>query len=456
VSIPAPLDRDYGDPRLRVISVGVEDVHPHPKNPRVGDVDAIADSLEAHGQYRPIVVQRSTGYVLAGNHTLKGARRLRDRGQPGWDRIDAVVLNVDDVEAARIMLVDNRTADLGTYDDGVLVALLRELPDLSGTGYDEDVLAELEAALAAAEEPESRTDPDDIPDAPDLEAAVSRVGDVWLLGPHRLAVGDATDPDVVARAVADRPVDLLWTDPPYGVSYVGKTADALTITGDDVDADTLLEFLTDLFIAARRVMRPGAAFYVCSPPGDLELTFRLALREAPLPLHQVIVWRKDRFVLGRSDYHYQHEPVLYGWTSGGQPVVPPHYDPETETIMYGWREGAAHTWNGGRKQTTVWDIPRPARSGEHPTMKPVALVSRAIENSTARGALVLDSCAGSGSTLIACHRTGRTAALVELDPRYADVICRRWQEHTGDVPRRVRDGAEPEPVSFTDAPSAAA
>jgi DNA modification methylase len=455
VTDSAALDRDYGDPRLRVISVGVEDVHPHPKNPRVGDVDAIADSLEAHGQYRPIVVQRSSGYVLAGNHTLKGARRLRDRGQPGWDTIDAVVLDVDDVEAARIMLVDNRTADLGTYDDGVLVALLRELPDLSGTGYDEDVLAELEAALAAGEEPDSHTDPDDVPDLPAAEP-VSRVGDVWLLGPHRLAVGDATDRVVVDRAVAGRPVDLLWTDPPYGVQYVGKTADALTITNDRLDADALLEFLVDLFTGARRTMRPGAAFYVCSPPGDLELTFRLALREAPLPLHQAIVWRKDRFVLGRHDYQWQHESVLYGWTSGGQPLTPPHYEPDHDTILYGWKEGAAHTWDGGRKQTTVWDIPRPARNDVHPTMKPVALVERAVENSTARGALVLDTCAGSGSTLIAAHRTGRLAALVELDPRYADVICRRWQEHTGDVPRRVVAGGEPVPVSFTEAPPAAA
>lgn len=158
---------------------------------------------------------------------------------------------------------------------------------------------------------------------------------MWLLGPHRLAVGDATDPVVVARAVADRPVDLLWTDPPYGVSYVGKTADALTITNDALDADGLLEFLTDLFTTARKVMRPGAAFYVCSPPGDLELVFRLALREAPLPLHQAIVWRKDRFVLGRHDYQWQHETVFYGWTSGGQPSLPPHYEDDHDTILYG-------------------------------------------------------------------------------------------------------------------------
>jgi site-specific DNA-methyltransferase (adenine-specific) len=457
MSQPSSFPTDSArDPRLNVVSIPLDDVQPHPSNPRRGDVAAIAESLLIHGQYRPIVVQKSTGYVLAGNHTWKGARRLRDNNTSGWDRIDAVILDVDDVEAKRIMLVDNRSADLGTYDDGVLAELLRDLPDLSGTGYDEAALDEILDRLAD-EEPvgDVLTDPDDVPDKP--AQPISREGDVWLLGPHRLVVGDSTDKAVVARAANGRQVDLLFTDPPYGVAYTGGTKDKLTIVNDDLDEDALGDFLTQAFAAARAVMAPGAAFYICSPAGNLELPFRVALKAVDLPLRQVLVWLKDRFTLGRQDYQWQHESMLYGWRPGGAPPEPPHFDLEHDTILYGWREGAGHTWHGGRKQTTVWSIPRPTRNDVHPTMKPVALCARAIENSTAKGALVLDTFGGSGSTLIAAHGTGRVAATVELDTKYADVICRRFQEHTGIVPRRERDGdLSPVEVSFTDAPAEAA
>jgi site-specific DNA-methyltransferase (adenine-specific) len=440
---------DYGDSRLQVVSIPLADLQLHPRNPRRGDVEAIAESLEQHQLYRPIVVQQSTRHVLVGNHTYRAATHL------GWQVIDAVVLDVDDVEATRIMLVDNRTSDLGTYDDGVLAGLLRDLPDLIGTGYNEAALDEILDRIEAAEPAESLTDPDDAPGAP--ADPISRPGDVWLLGPHRLVVGDSTDRAVVARAANGRKVDLLFTDPPYGVAYTGGTKDKLTIQNDDLDEEALGEFLTQAFAAARAVMAPGAAYYICSPAGNLELPFRVGLKAVDLPLRQVLVWLKDRFTLGRQDYQWQHESMLYGWRPGGEPPVPPHFDLEHDTILYGWREGAGHTWHGGRKQTTVWSIPRPSRNDVHPTMKPVALVERAIENSTAKGGLVLDTFGGSGSTLIAAHRTGRVAALVELDLRYADVICRRFQEHTGVVPRRERDGdLQPVEVSFTAEPAAAA
>lgn len=443
---PAPLDLDAAGaeaPSLPVVSLPLDAVRRHPRNPRRGDVPAIAESLQAHGQYRPVVVQKSTGFVLVGNHTHQAHEHLQRA------RIDAVVIDVDDVEAARIMLVDNRTSDFGTYDDGVLADLLQELPDLEGTGYsDEDLEGILDRLIGDEGDGEQRTDPDDAPGVPAAEP-VSQVGDVWLLGEHRLAVGDSTDPDVVARAVNGRQVQLLWTDPPYGVAYEGGTKDKLTIVNDDLNEEALGEFLTRAFAAARAVMAPGAAFYICSPAGNLELPFRVALKAVDLPLRQVLVWMKDRFTLGRQDYQWQHESMLYGWRPGGEPPMPPHFDLEHDTILYGWKEGAAHTWHGGRKQTTVWSISRPSRNDVHPTMKPVALIERGIENSTRKGGLVLDLFGGSGSTLIACHRTGRRAALVELDRKYADVICRRWQEHTGVVPRRVTDGGEPVEVSFT-------
>lgn len=436
-------------PDLERLAVPVDQLRPYGRNPRRGDVDAIAASLQANGQYRPIVANRGTltgrpGEVLAGNHTLAAATSL------GWREVAVTWVDVDDDRVARIVAVDNRTNDLAGYDPNELLALLQGLPDLDGTGYDARALAELEAAVV---DPTALTDVDDAPPLPDVDAPThTSVGDVWLLGPHRLAIGDATHEDIVQAATGGAPVDLLWTDPPYGVSYTGGTPDHLTIANDDLKAADLGTLLEQALTLARAQLRPGAAFYVCSPSGALETTFRHALDAARLPLRQQLVWVKDRFVLGRADYHGRHESILYGWRLDGEPQQPPHYEPGHDTILYGWRAGAAHTWEGDRRQDTVWEHPRPAASRLHPTMKPVDLVRRAITNSTPPGAVVLDPFAGSGSTLIAAHATHRVTGLVELDPRYGDVIARRWQEHTGITPVRDATGAA---VDFTQPPAAA-
>jgi DNA modification methylase len=235
-------------------------------------------------------------------------------------------------------------------------------------------------------------------------------------------------------------VQLLLTDPPYGVAYVGGTG--LTIRNDDLDEAGLHQLLEQSLTAAAELMPPGAPFYIFSPSGVLETTFRLALPPA-LGLRQQLVWVKDSLVLGHSDYQMRHETILYGWRPGAGEPDEAAYEPAHDTVLYGWKTGGAHAWDGDRRQSTVWEFPRPRRSSEHPTMKPVAMLEAAIGNSTRPGAHVLDLFAGSGSTLIACHGTKRAASLVELDPAYADVICRRYQEHTGVVP--VRDG---QPVTF--------
>jgi len=207
--------------------------------------------------------------------------------------------------------------------------------------------------------------------------------------------------------------DCVWTDPPYGVSYVGKTVDALTIDNDD-DPVALKKLLQLSFDAACVASKPGGAWYVAAPPGPLHAMFSDILDELGI-WRQTLAWVKDSFVMGHSDYHYRHEPIFYGW-----------------------KPGAAHYFIADRTQDTVWDIPRPKRSTEHPTMKPVALIDRALKNSTRPGETVLDPFGGSGSTLIAAHDTGRIARLVEIDPRYVDVICRRYQQHTGEKP--IRNG----------------
>lgn len=400
-------------------SLGVDELQTFERNPRRGDVASIASSLERWGQYRPIVVNAGTVTgrrmeVLAGNHTLLAARSL------GWASIECAVVDVDEQTAAAIVLADNRLADLGEYSSDDLHALLSSLDDLTGTGYFADDLAGLERELFP---PDPRTDPDDIPPVPD--DPVSTPGQIWELGSHRLLVGSATDESAVRRLVGDTPPDCVWTDPPYGVDYVGKTRDALTIRNDT--GGGLSELLAGAFRTIVAVARPGAPVYVACPPGPEFAVFTSALAESGLLWRQTLAWVKNAMVLGRSDYHYKHEPVLYGFVPGGA----------------GRLGRGGERWFGDHKQTTVFEVDKPARNGVHPTMKPVALIDAMLSNSLPPGGVVFDPFAGSGSTLIAAHGRGARALCVELDPRYADVVVRRFEEHTGVVPR-----VDGEPVSL--------
>lgn len=417
--IPATLTR---------LATPIDELKPYARNPRRGKLGVIIDSLEKHGQYRPVVANKRTGEVLAGNHTLAAARAL------GWTHIAASWVDVDDDQAARIVLVDNRSNDVAGYDDTELLELLQSLPDFEGTGFDQAFVDELIGRLPG--DPVQLTDPDAAPEAP--ATPISQEGDVWLLGPHRLVVGDGTDPGAVQAACGRRKADAYITDPPYNVNYTGGTAAALTIQNDHMGGDDFHTFLHGLFAAALEHTKRGGPVYVFH--ADTEgVNFRSALVDAGWELKQVLVWVKNSLVLGRQDHHWQHEPILYGW-----------------------RPGHAHAWYGGRALTTVIDDQpafedmrkadlvqilnqlhtettvlrhdKPSRNAIHPTMKPVRLVADLLDRSTRLGDLVLDSCAGSGSTLIACHGASRVAALVELDPAYGDVICRRYQEHTGTTP----------------------
>lgn len=423
-------------PALEQLAVPVKDLIVLGGNPRRSNINAIAESLRDFGQYKPVVVNLPSGRVIAGRGVLAAAISL------GWEKLAAVFIEVDDDTARRIELRDNRTSDLATYDDAELLALLQSLPDLDGTGWLDAELAELAATLAP--EPPALTDVDDVPDKPIYP--ISARGDVYLCGEHRVMCGDSTSLDDVRALVGSVVVDAVWTDPPYGVSYVGGTADALTIQNDDLTPEALGALLAGAFACVVDVLRPGGAFYVCSPSGSLETLFRLQLDAAGLELRQQIVWVKDRFVLGRQDYHGRHETVLFGWADG-QPDPIPLYDPAHETVLYGWADGAGHDWHGDRRQDTVWEHDRPTASRLHPTMKPVALVRRAVENSTRPGGVVLDLFGGSGSLLIAAHGTRRRSLLMELDEHYVDVILRRWEEHTGVTPVLERTG---EPVTFVD------
>lgn len=343
-------------------------------------------------------------------------------------------VDVDDDHARRIMLSENAANDRATNDTSILAGILRGMDETArlAAGYDDQLAREI---LALAEKREPLTDPDDAPPRPPRSRTKTKRETVWLLGESRLVCGDATDQRAVRAALGDRAAGMLLADPPYGIDYRGSARDREPIANDDVSAGELGdELLRPAFEIARDVLLPGAAFYVFCASTPLETTFRQSLDLAGLQLRQGLAWVKPNFILGRADFHGQHEVILYGWQLGGEPEIPPHFDEEHEVLLYGWKQGAAHTWEGGRKQSTVWAFDKPKASKLHPTMKPVALLQRAIENNTRPGALVLDPFAGSGSTLIACYASGRRAALVELDPRYCDVICRRYQEHTGTKP----------------------
>ena len=241
---------------------------------------------------------------------------------------------------------------------------------------------------------------------------ITRPGDVWILGRHRLTCGDATDPAVIDRATGGRIADLLLTDPPYNVAYQGKTDAKMTLANDDL-GDGYHAFLTNALTASATRLRPGAGFYLWHADTH-GLVVRQAAAAAGLAVRQVLVWAKSAFALGHADYHWQHEPCLYGWAGG-----------------------AAHTWLGGRDQATLLAFDRPARNADHPTMKPVALFEKLIENSCPRGGLVLDPFAGSGTTVIAAEQSGRSAAVIDLDPAFCDVVVRRWELTSGRTAERA-------------------
>ena len=251
------------------------------------------------------------------------------------------------------------------------------------------------------------------------EQAISQPGDIWLLGKHRLMCGDSTKLEDAKKLMGGVQADLLLTDPPYNVAYEGGTAEHLTIQNDDMDDADFREFLCAAFQVADSNMKPGAAFYIWH--ADTEgYNFRGACRDIGWQVRQCLIWVKNSLVLGRQDYHWQHEPCLYGW-----------------------KDGAAHLWTSDRSQTTIMNFDKPQRNGEHPTMKPVELFAYQLQNNTKAGGAVLDLFGGSGTTMIACEQLGRRGYLMELDPRYVDVIVKRYVGVTGktDV-TLLRDGEE--------------
>lgn len=347
---------------------------------------------------RPLIALPD-GTVIAGNQRLRAAQQL------GWSTVPTIHVDLDPARARLWALRDNN--QFGEWDEPALADLLNELAvggvDLVLAGFADQELNKILDHLAPV------VDPDAVGPV-DEGASDSAAGSIYELGPHRLACGDARDPQLIGRLLGDVRADVLWTDPPYGVGYIGKTPRKLTIENDDENAGDLLhEMLStiDPFLAG------SARFYIASPAGPAGTAFRRAIDSVGWRLHQSLVWVKNSPVLGHSDYQYQHEDFLYGFKAGeGRPGRGRH---------------RGSRWYGDNAQRSVFFVDRPARSEEHPTMKPVALIAAQLSNSSRRGDAVVDPFAGSGSTLIACEQLDRRCFAVELDPAYCDVIRRRYQ-----------------------------
>ncbi len=357
----------------------------------------IKKSLEEHGAGRSIVVD-NTGASIAGSGVLEQADKLGIRKRivetDGSELVVVVRTDIspDDPRRKAMALADNATTDRSAWDAEALAANF-EVPELQDWGV---VLPDL-----GDDGPiEGKTEPDAVPEAP--ARPDSRRGAMYRLGNHVLMCGDATDASDVARLMGGGEADLWLTDPPYNVNYEGGTADRLTIANDDMGDAEFREFLASAFAIVAAHLKPGASFYVFHADS---YNFRGACRDARLQVRQCLIWKKNSLVLGRQDYKWIHEPILYGW-----------------------KDGKAHRWFGDFSQTTVLEFPRPARSELHPTMKPVAMLAYLIGNSSARGETVIDTFGGSGSALVACEQTGRVCRMMELDEAYCDVIRRRWAE----------------------------
>lgn len=429
----------------------IESVIPNPRNPNQHDkkqIELLAKIIKAQGWRVPITVSNRSGYVVRGHGRLMAAQLLGLDTVP-VDRQDYA----SEAEEWADLVADNRLAELSTVDKELLGQLLAEMDDMAVlSGYTDD---EIDILIGTAAKSEVGEDGFDAAEAEaSIKTPITLRGDIWELGNHRLMCGDSTDIADV-KSLLGGLSDMIFTDPPYNVAYNGKTEDRLTIINDAMSPDEFYDFLSAAFAAMYDGLKPGGAIYVCHADG-VGNEFRRAYIASGLLLKQVLIWVKNTFVIGRQDYQWRHEPILYGW-----------------------KPGSSHKFYGGRKQSTVWDdnlpleiekqesggyllhfntdvehvvvgvpsfnvlhndtdaldtvwrVDKPLRNGEHPTMKPIALCARAIQNSSQRGDIVFDPFGGSGSTLIACEQTKRRCRTMELDPKYCDVIVQRYSELMG-------------------------
>lgn len=403
-----------------MVEVAVDSLTPYERNAKqhpAEQIEKLKASIEEFGFLSPCLIDRQ-GNIIAGHGRVEAAKAL------GMDTVPAVYIEgLTEAQRRAYIIADNRLTELGGWDMDVVGQEIAWLQDagfnIDITGFTADDIFFDEIDVGFEEEPE--------PDPP--AEAITETGDIWQLGEHRLIVGDSTRPEDIAALMQDDLADLLITDPPYNVDYEGKAG---KIANDNMSQEEFEDFLHSAFSNAASHMKEGAAYY-CWYGSKSQKSAQTALERAGLPPHQILIWVKNAFVLGRQDYQWRHEPCFYGWKDGGA-----HYfiDARSLTTIFDdldnlTREEAIERLKEYSATTTAIYENRPTRSPLHPTMKPLGLFEKQIRNSSKEGDIVLDIFGGSGTALIACEEMGRRCRMVEYDPFYATVIIQRWEEQTG-------------------------
>lgn len=390
---------------MNIQKINIEKLKAAEYNPRKDlkpedeDYQKIKRSILEFGYVAPIIVNADMT-VIGGHQRLKVLKEL------GYEEVECNIVDLDKTKEKALNIALNKIT--GEWDNTKLEELLAELKetdidmDMTGFTFDEvdNILKDIEG---------SKEDDFDLDQAlNEIEEPTTRPGDIWILGNNRLMCGDSTQKEQVMRLMDKQDADMLLTDPPYNVDYEGKTVDALKIENDNMTSTEFYNFLLDSFRNMFEVTKCGSSVYVFH--ADTEgLNFRNAFNAVGFKLAQCLVWVKNTFVMGRQDYQWRHEPILYGW-----------------------KEGAGHYFINDRKQSTVLEFDKPTRNAEHPTMKPIDLLVYLIKNSSKENDLILDLFGGSGSTLIAAEQVKRRCYTMELDPKYCDVIVKRWELLTGE------------------------
>lgn len=387
------------------VSLHIDQIKMYDNNPRINDesVDHVKNSIKEFGFLAPVVVNED--FVLLAGHTrVKAAKAL------GIQNVPAIVAhNLDEARQKAYRIADNSAGQNSRWDfkllDFEIDQIKKDLPQMNL----------LDFGLDYKKINKGKTDDDEVPATP--KEPITQAGDVYQLGKHKVVCGSSLNFGEYEKIFPQghTMADLIFTDPPYNVAYTGKTKDALKIQNDEMTDGDFSHFLFEAFKAMSSFIKRGGAAYICHADSE-GVNFRETFVAAGFLLKQCIIWNKDSFVMGRQDYHWKHEPILYGWLAG-----------------------ESHKFYGERNQSTVWDVPRPKRSEQHPTMKPIALIEKAIENSTKIDDLILDPFLGSGSTLIAAEKNNRICYGIELDPKYVDVIVTRYCQYVGNW-QIVRNG----------------
>ena len=364
--------------------------------PGDAEYEKLKRSIEQFGYVEPVIWNKTTGFVVGGHQRLKVLLDM------GITEVECVVVEMDAEKEKALNIALNKIS--GEWDKDKLALLIADLQgadfDVSLTGFEP---AEIDSLFKDAQQ--SKVKDDDFDVEAELKAPViTKAGDVWTLGRHRLVCGDSTKAETFALLMGDRKANLVITDPPYNVNYEGSAG---KIKNDNMADDAFYQFLLAAFQNTEAVMADDASIYVFH--ADTEgLNFRRAFADAGFRLSGTCIWKKQSLVLGRSPYQWQHEPILFGWKKKGK-----------------------HQWYTGRKESTIWEFDKPKKSGDHPTMKPIPLLAYPIMNSSMSNTLVLDPFGGSGSTLIACEQTDRSCCTIELDEKFCDVIVKRYIEQVG-------------------------